>query len=65
MNPHKCDYNRDISSHKTTDYVEYVQLHVFCTVINIFNILNNILDNFMYKKKLFYKYIQMLIVNPG
>ena len=48
-----------------TDYVSYVQLHVFCTVVNIFNILYNILNTFMYKTPNFYHYVQMLIVNPS
>ena len=40
---------KDILNHKTTDYVEYVQLHVFYTILNIFYILCIILSTFMYK----------------
>ena len=57
-------FSKQFSSHKTTDYVGYVQLHVFHTVLSIFNILYIILSTFMYKIPI-YQYVQVLIVNPS
>ena len=38
---------------------------MFCTQMNIFDILYIIVDSFMYKISLFYQYVQLLIVNPS
>ena len=38
---------------------------MFCTQINIFNILYIILRHFYVHNTLFYQYVQLLIVNPS